>query len=110
MALPISTPTGISLSKCNQEKPESVNWAGVFAGGSLIAGGLLLLAGYRRAGAAAAVTGTALTLLDHQETLRRWWALLPGYIDDVQQVLDQVEGTVEEAAAQGTRLRSVLNR
>jgi hypothetical protein len=89
---------------------QSTNWVGLAAGGTLVAGGLLLLMGQRRAGLVAAVSGATLALLDEQETVRTWWNLLPGYIDDVQGLLSQVEGTVEELAAQRDRLRHVLNR
>jgi hypothetical protein len=51
---------------------------------------LLLLAGERRAGMVAAASGTALALLDQQQTLHSWWNVLPGYIDQVQDVLAKV--------------------
>jgi hypothetical protein len=89
---------------------QCTNWVGLAAGGTLVAGGLLLLMGERRAGLVAAASGAALALLDQQETVRSWWNTLPGYIDDVQRLLGQVEGTVEELSAQRERLRRVLNR
>jgi LPXTG-motif cell wall-anchored protein len=89
---------------------ESTNWVVVAAGGTLIAGGLLLLLGRRRAGLVAAAAGATLALLDQQETVLSWWNTLPGFIDDVQGLLGQVEGTVEEIAAQREKLRQVLGR
>jgi ABC-type transporter Mla subunit MlaD len=75
-----------------------------------VAGGLLLLAGERRAGMVAAASGTALALLDQQETLLAWWNALPGYLDQVQKVLGKVENTVNEAAAKREDLRRILSR
>ena len=89
---------------------ETMNWIGFAAGGTLVAAGLLLLAGERRAGIVAAASGTALALLDQQETLRSWWNALPGYIDQVQGVLSQVQNTVNEVAERRESLRRVLAR
>ncbi len=58
----------------------------------------------------AAASGTALALLDQQETLRSWWNLLPGYIDQTQRVLSQVQDTVNEVAIKREALRRVLAR
>jgi len=89
---------------------ESTNWARIAAAGSLVAGGILLLTGNRRAGLLTAASGTALALLDQQETVKEWWNALPGYIENVQQVLGQVEETVAEVAAQRERLHRILNK
>jgi hypothetical protein len=89
---------------------ESTNWVVLAAGGTLLAGGLLLLIGQRRAGLVAAATGATLALLDQQETVRSWWNTLPGFIDDVQGLLGQVQGTMEEIATQRDKLREVLAR
>jgi uncharacterized protein (DUF1697 family) len=87
-----------------------MNWVGFAAAGTLVASGALLLAGKRRAGMVAAASGTALALLDQQETLRSWWNTLPGYLEEVQRMLSQVQGTVDELAAQREKLRRVLSR
>jgi hypothetical protein len=87
-----------------------MNWVGFAAAGTLVAGGILLLAGKRRAGMVAAASGTALALLDQQETLSAWWNTLPGYIEEVQRMLGQVQGTVDELATQREKLRRVLTR
>ena len=89
---------------------EFTNWVTLAAGGTLIAGGMLLLLGRRRAGLVAAASGATLALLDQQETVRSWWNILPTYIDDVQRLLGQVQGTVEGIAAQREKLRRVLER
>jgi hypothetical protein len=87
-----------------------MNWIGFAAGGTLVTAGLLLLAGERRAGMVAAASGTALAMLDQQQTLRSWWEALPTYIDQVQGVLVKVQDTVNEVAARREDLRRVLAR
>jgi hypothetical protein len=89
---------------------ECTNWVALAAGGTLLAGGLLLLLGRRRAGLVAAASGATLALLDQQETVRFWWNTLPGFIDDVERLLGQVQSTVEGIAAQREKLRRVLER
>jgi hypothetical protein len=89
---------------------EDTNWALYAAAGSLVAGGILLITGNRRAGLVTAASGAALALLDQQETVREWWNAMPGYIDSVQQVLGQVEQTVAEVAEQRARLHRILAR
>ena len=42
--------------------------------------------------------------------MRKWWTMLPYYIDDIQQLLNQAEGAVEEFAAQREKLGQVLGR
>ena len=89
---------------------ENTNWARIAAGGSLLASGLLLLTGNRKAGLVTAAAGTALALLDQQETVKAWWDALPGYIDDAQCALGKVEATVSELEQQRARLYAVFNR
>jgi hypothetical protein len=69
---------------------------------------LLLLSGKRRAGMVAAASGTALAMLEQPETLRLWWNALPGYIDQAQQILGQVQDAVNEVAVKREALRRVL--
>jgi hypothetical protein len=90
--------------------PEGKNWALYAAGGSLLAGGILLLTGNRRAGLVTAASGTALALLDQQETVRALWNALPGYIDRAQDLLGKVEETVVEVAQQRERLHRILTQ
>jgi hypothetical protein len=108
--VPLTKPVDeVEMTPCAGEC-ETMNWIGFAAGGTLVAAGLLLLAGERRAGIVAAASGTALALLDQQETLRSWWNALPGYIDQVQGVLSQVQNTVNEVAERRESLRRVLAR
>ena len=88
----------------------SLNWLRVTSAATLVAGGALLLAGKRRAGLVAAATGVSLAMLEQQETLKKWWVLLPGYIVQVQNVITQVEGAVEQFAEQREKLGNVLGR
>jgi len=69
----------------------------------------MLLLGQRRAGLVAAASGTALALLDQQETVRWWWNTLPA-ISTTCRADRQVQGTVDELAVQRDRLRQVLYR
>jgi hypothetical protein len=89
---------------------DSTNWALIASGGTLVAAGLLLLTGRPRAGILAAATGTALAMLDQQQTVRSWWILLPGYIDGVQRLLNQVQDTVQQVAEKREQLHRVLAR
>jgi len=89
---------------------DSAYWVRVTAAGALAAGGVLMMAGKRRAGLVAAAAGTALTVLDQQETVRAWWGRLPGYLEEVQSILTRVQGAVDELSAQGERLRNILSR
>src|ERR1700741_4992326 len=83
----------------------SVDWVKVAACGSLIGGGLLLLSGQKRAGLVMAASGTALALLDHEETLRTWWGAVPEYVDRAQYMLGQVQDVVENIAEKGESIR-----
>lgn len=87
----------------------SVDWVKVAACGSLITGGLLLLSGQKRAGLVMAASGTALAMLDHEDTLRRWWEALPGYIDRAQWMVEQVREVVDDITEKGEAMRRVIS-
>jgi ABC-type transporter Mla subunit MlaD len=110
VAVPLSEPAKESPTTPDAVESEAMNWIGFAAGGTLVASGLLLLAGERRAGVVAAASGTALALLDQQQTLHHWWEALPGYIDQVQNVLNKVQDTVNEVAAKREDLHRILAR
>lgn len=88
----------------------SVDWVKVAACGSLIAGGLLLLSDQKRAGLVMAASGTALAMLDHEETLLRWWDALPAYVDRAQYMFEQVREVVDDITEKGEAMRRVLAR
>jgi hypothetical protein len=110
VVVPLSKPENDSDVTPGTEKSEPINWIGFAAGGSLVAAGLLLLVGERRAGMVAAASGTALAMLNEKETLLSWWNAMPGYIDQVQRVLNQVQASVEEVDAKREALHRVLAR
>jgi hypothetical protein len=95
-------------------EPDSISdsrfWVRAAAAGSLAAGGVLLMTGQRRAGLVVAAAGTALTAFDQSETVRSWWSQFPGYLDEMQKILNKVQATVDELASEGERLRNVLTR
>ena len=110
VVVPLSQPVNDFPATPEIVESETMNWVGFAAGGTLVTAGLLLLAGERRAGMVAAASGTALALLDQQETLHTWWNALPGYIDQVQGVLSQVQDAVNEVTVKREALRRALAR
>ena len=110
VVVPLSKPANESEITPGAENSESMNWIGFAAGGTLVAAGLLLLVGERRAGMVAAASGTALAMINEKETLHAWWNALPGYIDQVQRVLNQVQATVEDVDAKREALHRILAR
>ncbi len=110
VVVPLSQPMGDSNAKALASAAETRQWLQLAAGGAIVAGGLMLLTGWRRAGLVTAASGTALAMLDQQQTLRSWWKVLPGYIGDLQQALGQVQGTVEDISAQRENLRQILGK
>jgi hypothetical protein len=89
---------------------DKMSWATVAAAGSLVAGGLMLLTGKRKAGTVAVVSGTTLLLLDQQDLLRTWWNAIPAHIDNVQRLLGKVQDSIGEVSAQREKLHKILNR
>jgi hypothetical protein len=89
---------------------ESYDWAKVAACGSLVAGGLLLLTGHKRSGLVMAASGTALALMEHEDTLKRWWEAMPGYVDRAQTMFEQVSDVMEGVAEKSESLRRALSR
>jgi hypothetical protein len=87
-----------------------IGWLRVTSAATLVTGGALLLAGKHRLGLIAAATGTSLAMLDQQDSVKKWWAHLPSYIANVQGVLSQVEGAVEEFAVQREKFGKVMGR
>ena len=110
VVVPLSQPMNKFDATSNTCEDDSRYWFRIAAGGAIVAGGLMLLTGWRRAGMVTAAAGTVLTMIDQQETLASWWKLLPGYIDDLQQALGQMQGTVDDIAAKRENLRQILGR
>jgi hypothetical protein len=89
---------------------DSVDWIKVAAIVSMITSGCLLLTGQRRAAMVAAASGTALLLADQRDLVQKVWRELPGYVDQAQKVVTQVQGVVEEITAKSESLRRALGR
>jgi hypothetical protein len=89
---------------------DSMNWVRIAAVGTLAASGALLVAGKRRAGLVAAVSGAALAMLDQPEVVCNWWNALPGYLGEMQGMLCRAQAAVEDLSVQGEKLRRVLSR
>jgi hypothetical protein len=84
------------------------NWVSLAAAGTLGVGGALILCGKPRAGLVTAASGTALAMLDQQETVRTWWNALPGYLAEIQDMLGRVQTALDDIAAQRERLHKLL--
>jgi hypothetical protein len=89
-------------------QPKSPDLTHFLAAGTLVAGGILMITGRRRAGMAVAAAGTAFALLEEQEAVKQWWKSLPGFLSDAQHFLDRLEGYLHEASVQGQRLQGML--
>jgi hypothetical protein len=110
VVVPLPNPPNNSQIEPAHRQSESSHWIRVVAGTSLLLGGVLLLNGKRRPALVAAASGTALALLDQQETVRTWWRMLPALIDDAERGLNKVENIVGDIVAQREKLRSLLRR
>ena len=111
VVVPLSSQPEKDLNHASQARSsESTNWTSIAAAGSLVAGGLLLLTGNRKAGTVAATAGATLLLLDQQDLLRAWWNAIPREIESVQNLLSQVQDSVGEISAQRDKLHRILNR
>ncbi len=90
------------------EETSSTQWIRYAAAGTLAASGVLLVTGQRRLGLVTALTGTALALIDQQETVRKCWDMLPEFLDELQGLLGKTQTAVEDLSAQSEKLRKVL--
>jgi hypothetical protein len=115
--VPLSKTETVSPDETSCARKETSNLMGIAAGGALLAGGVLLLTGYRRAGTVAAASGAALTMIDQQELVKTWWNQLPGYIDQIENLLKQAQGTIEQVqemvdnlAAKREKVLTLLHR
>ncbi|MGB6744934.1 MAG: hypothetical protein WBE38_14905 [Terracidiphilus sp.] len=108
VVVPLSKPAKNSGEAPRACGPQSLSWVSMVAAGTLAAGGALLVSGQRRAGLVTAATGTALAMLDQQETVRTWWNALPAYLAETQDMLARVQAVLDDIAAQRERLHKIL--
>ena len=80
------------------------------AGGPLLAGAVLLLAGQRKAGLAFTAAGTALTLLHEKEATVRWWAALPLVLTSAQRFIGKAQNAMDEIDAHRQKLHNLVRR
>jgi hypothetical protein len=85
-------------------------WVEIGAPGTLVAGGVLILSGQKKAGTVAAVSGVALALADQQGSIKRLWEALPGYIEHAQTVLSHVQHAVDDVAVRREKLVRIFSR
>jgi hypothetical protein len=110
VVVPLAKPVDDSNATPRAREVCPASWVSIAAAGTLAAGGALILCGKPRAGLVTAASGTALIMLDQQETVRRWWNALPGYLADIQDTLGRVQTALEDIAAQRERLHKLLEK
>lgn len=112
MVFPISNSAGEEghTAEADSKRDDSGRVLRYAAAGTLVAGGALLLSGCRRAGLLTAALGTALAMIDQQETMSVWWNNLPGYLDDAQSFLGRVQGAIDDVNAQRRKVHDVFSR
>jgi hypothetical protein len=114
VVVPLTNPAGNAPAESSAKqvpaKSQSNDWLRISASGSLLAGGLLLLAGKHRAGLIAAIAGTALTMIDQQETVSAWWGSLPGLMNDANRMISQVQNVVDNVNAQSAKIKALVQR
>ena len=86
----------------------SGSWTRYAAGGALVAGALLILGNQRRAGLAITCTGAALALLDQKDAVSACWNALPGYLDQIERSLSQVQDVVKDVSDNRAKLGRML--
>jgi hypothetical protein len=110
VVVPLPNPAAHKQDAPGSAHTESNQWLRYAAGGSLIAGALLLVTGKYRAGMLAAAAGTALAAIDQQDIIHEWWTALPTLADDAGRILNQVQGVVETFDAQREKLHALVHR
>jgi hypothetical protein len=110
VVVPLSKPVNSPDVTPRGGAASSVNWVTIAAAGSLATGAALIACGKPRAGLITAASGTALAMLDHQETVRTWWNQLPVYLAEVQGVLGRVQTALDDISAQRERLHKLFEK
>ena len=110
VVVPLTKPADSANEALLAQCVNDTNWIRYAAAGTLAASGALLITGRHRAGLIAAVSGAALAMLDQQETVRAWWNMLPGFLEELHTALGHAQTVVEDLSVQGQKLREVLHR
>jgi energy-converting hydrogenase Eha subunit B len=97
-------------SETRASTADSRRWVRMAAAGTLVASGVLLLAGKRRAGLVTALSGAALVMIEQREAVSKLWNALPGYLGAIESVAARAQAAVEDLTVQGERLRRVLSK
>jgi hypothetical protein len=85
------------------------NWTRGLAAGALITGAVLLASGRRKSGLLATGAGAIVALLEDSEAVREVWEALPAYLKTGQEMLGRFETFIGELAAQGDKIRKMIN-
>ncbi len=110
VVVPLTQGTKDSVGATPAKGADSTNWLRIAAASTLAASGALLITGHRRAGLLTAVSGAALALIDQQDVVCAWWNALPGYLEDIDDLLGRAQNAVEDLSAQGQKLRRALGK
>jgi hypothetical protein len=108
VVVPLAKPVNNTEPAPRPSGANCASWVSIAAAGTLAAGGAMILCGKPRAGLVAAAAGTALVMLDQQETVRTWWNVLPSYLAEIQDVLGRVQTALDDISAQRERLQKLL--
>jgi hypothetical protein len=105
---PLTETSHESRINLNIFKDITGNWTGYAASGALVAGAALLIGRQRRAGLAVVCAGTALALLDQKDAVRACWDAIPGYLDQVERALAQLQEVVRDVSDNREKLGKIL--
>jgi hypothetical protein len=86
------------------------HWVRTVAAGSLVTGAVLLATGKRKAGLAVAAAGTIFALVEDPAGVKKVWNELPDYLNTGHNMLSRFERFVEDLAAQGEKLRTMVEK
>lgn len=92
------------------EEDEHLTWNRGIAAGSLLAGAVLLVTGYRRAGLAVAAAGAAVALLENPDAVRNFWNAIPDAVHAGQDFLSRAESLIDDVNRQTARVRRLVSR
>jgi hypothetical protein len=110
VVVPLSKGVDESSEAPRAKKDKTAEWIRFAAAGTLAASGVLLVSGRRKAGLITAASGTVLVMIDQQDAVREWWNKLPGFLQELNELLSRAQDTVQDLSTQGERLRNALSK